>query len=383
MNNPLLRDIFDFLAEHRPHYGLPGLIILGGSQTLDGGKHKTSSSDHDILIFFPAIDRAESFSFTSGDGLRKYDLILRDPKTFAYDLSYVSDAGRGTLLHIGMNGHAIYDPKNLHPALRDHIAPVYSRGPNLPHRADFMAEINALRRNLRQLRDIRLADGYIPALIALTNRLAKNFLLYNGHWTSTGKIAGRFLHEKMPATKGLLERSFNVVSRSGDVAPYETIVLDALTQTYFAQSAAGRAMAAPAAERDFSIDEQDFGNATTVCRLNLDAFAAYLQGNNPVARLAAITWMHSKIETVGRAIDTERFHRPSGEYFYALGRGISSLSEIYAAMTHPKPSDMSMIARIARLSEIPLRPRHGKSVSDSPSPQPAPPRSGSAMPVLN
>ena len=349
MTDPRLAAIFDFLSKLRPHYGAPRLVVLGGSQTLDGGIHKTSTSDHDVLVFFDDITQPESFSFAADDG-RKYDLMLRDPKTFAYDLGYVSDAGRGTLLHIALNGVALHDPLQIHENLKDSIRPLYLRGPNLPHEQDFKAEIMALRRNFYTLRDMCLSNAFLPALVALTNRIAKDFLLYSGHWTSTGKIAGRFLHEKLPDVKGLLARSFNHASRAGDITLYETAIMEKLHAAYFTQQHAGRTMAAPSPEHPFDAAETDFGAATTACRLNLDAFAAYLQGQNPTGNLAAATWGHSKIETVRRAIDAERFHRPSGEYFYALGRGVSSLSEIYAATIMAKPSDVSMTQRIAMLS---------------------------------
>ena len=91
------------------------------------------------------------------------------------------------------------------------------------------------------------------------------------------------------------------------------------------------------------------GEATTSARINLDALAIYAQSDKTTAQDAASTWIHMKLGNLAKPLTMERFTKKPEEYFFALGRAISGIADVYAAQKFSKPSDFSMTERIRSL----------------------------------
>lgn len=347
MSEQLLRDIFDFLGDKRPEFGMPDLIILGGSQTLDGGKHKTQDSDYDVVVLFPNIERAESYTFTSQDGLRAYDLMLRDRTTLAHDIEQAQNIGKGTLLHITSYGQAVYDPQKIAQTFQKTLKKIYDNGPHMIDINGMQDELYTLQHNFFH---IPQGDAFAASLNATCNHIARNALRFSGDWTSTGKIAGRFLKHAMPDFSTLLRTAFDKAIATHTTDPLYPFINKHLPRIYFNSNASEcKQFATPPTVPHYAANPTDLGSATASARLNLNAFAEYLQSDNHVPHQAAITWAHLKLNNVIKPLTPDRFQNKPEEYFLSLGRAISAIADIEAASATPFPMNSPMVRHIETL----------------------------------
>jgi hypothetical protein len=343
MTEQVLCDIFDFIKQVRPEFGDPCLVLLGGSQSLDIGRHKGQDSDYDFLVLFPHIERPESYTFLSTDKTRTYDLILRDPTTFAYDVLQGIEDGKGTLLHIASYGIAIYDPENRAKNLQSIIKEKHVLGPNHINIRDMEGEIRSLQSNLFHTKE---NDAFTANLLAVCNRIAKLALRFSGHWTSNGKIGGRFLKEKMPHFCISLQSAFRTaVETHSKEALFQVVNLE-LPNFFYQADVLCRDKSDEKGKDSFDEKVSDLGEATTSSRINLDAMAHYLRSQNPIALSAAVTWAHIKLGNLIKPLSSERFQNKYEEYFFALGRAVSGLADIESAIHIECPNSISMAERI-------------------------------------
>ncbi|OFW98002.1 MAG: hypothetical protein A3J37_06525 [Alphaproteobacteria bacterium RIFCSPHIGHO2_12_FULL_45_9] len=346
MDQNLLPDIFAFLAKHRPDWGMPDIIFLGGSQVTDGGIHKAQDSDYDILVLFPRVDCAESYSFQSDDGVRSYDLILRDTSTLSYDVITSQNNGRGTLLHLIAHGLPIYDSRQLAKPLQTVIKNIYYKGPHIIDVNNAQEELYALQSNLF---NIPMGDAFPAALAAICNRIALNALRFSGLWAATGKIGGRFLKHSMPQFSKSLHDVFVEAVKTHDEKKLLPFLDKHLPLMYFDFNSAGKNFAPPKIDFAYPHNPLDLGDATTAVRMNLNAIAEYLKSDNAIAQSAAITWAHLKLGTVTKPLTQERFHKKPEEYFVGLGKAISSIADVEAAHSLQFPTNALMVRRISML----------------------------------
>lgn len=346
MSEQLLRDIFDFLKEVRPEYGTPQIIILGGSQTIAGGQYKTQNSDYDTLVIFPHTERAESYTFSSKDNRRSYDLILRDDATLAYDIKNAFQDGKGTVLHIAALGSPIYDPDNRANILQQTLKNLHDQGPNTLHFQDAEKELALLRSNLYDATDNKI---FTANILAICNSIARTALRFSGEWTSNGKIAGRYLKEKNPDLCATIQIAFADAVAYRTIEPLAEIIHSTLPKLFTPSS---RNIAAPFERPLFDNHPNDLGIATTSARTNLDAMASYLKNRNSIALDAAATWAHIKSENLLKPLSQERYKNRPEEYFFALGRAISGAADLNAALYFKKPNDLSMTTKINYLFEM-------------------------------
>lgn len=327
MDQDILADIFTFLKKERPELGDPDIILLGGSQASPNRQHVMPNSDYDILVIFPAIPYAESFTFTSDDQTRVYDLILRDPPSLAYDVHRARKDGKGTLLDIATFSRILYDPNNQAARLQSNLRAHYASGPYRLTLDMMNEEISELRLNLLHICYIRNKPAYPANVAALCNQVGKLALRLSGRWTSSGKIAGRYLKEHMPDMRLALQKAFHDAIDNRVPESLNDLIIHELGKIFYSNTLS-QPFLSPQIPYDFDPNPTCKGHASTAVRTNPDALSVYFQSTNPIALNAAITHAHAKLGTVITPLTSERFLKKPDEYFFALGRAIAAYVDI-------------------------------------------------------
>lgn len=351
----VLQDVRDFLCFHHPWgesapLGKPSLVIVGGSQAVDGGIHKLHDSDTDVLVLYDQIRHPTSFQFSAlGRNNAHYDLIVRDKATFAYDVQQALQNGKGTLIHIAAHGTIIHDACGIGSVFQERLVETYRQGPLTVHRDDVNNELSDLMTNFHYLKH---DESYDACVSALCNRIGRLALRFSGHWTSNGKIGGRFLEKEMPDFAESICTAFADAVGENNKKPLETLALQTLRETFEGADPIKQIGVAEAQVKyPFTPIPKDLAEATTAARCDIDSFAHYLRGTaGNDAKQAAVTWAQIKLSTLFTPLSAERFQRKPMEYFMALGRAIGGAADIFMALDgHRKPSELCAVERIQYL----------------------------------
>ena len=327
-----------------PYMTGPTTVFLGGSQVINDGAYATPGSDYDILVVGKHIKHPTSI--TAPIGHTKFDIILRDPETLAYDFDEALRNGKGTLLHLCHFGKVIHDDLGYGPSIAAAAQDLYTKGP-LP-----VTEESALAECKRLLEDIEDAaqngssssQGILALVIAY--RIGGVALRISRRWGANGKILGRFLLEHLPSIKTNIEEAFNSAVQ-GDFRPYTDLVSNTLLNLHEA-GPPEQSVPFYTEGREIRFPQND-GDAFTCVRTCPDVLYDYwIAKENSSRKNAARTWLQIKYQMADQAVTPDRIGRPSNEYFYAVARLVNYLISADMLRCGQDPHDYDLCDR-ARL----------------------------------
>lgn len=305
----------------QPYLNNINLALLGGSQAAGLA---TTTSDFDVMIIGDRITQPVSLIKTI-EG-RKYDLILRDPYTFAYDLEQDRHIGRGTLLHICRHGIPIID--------RHHHAAQFQKCAQALHKAgpfgvshDSLADrLDSLHQHIDDALTVRPTIRLVEAFM-LAHDLGTTALRASRHWVGKGKILGRFLHEHMPRTQILIADGFSSFVDNNDPWSYKRIVQEQIFRHYDPGVMPQVPFSAPGHYIETPID---MAEAFTCVRTCPEVIPRYLKSQDPLKNDAAKLWLRWKFENAAAAITTDRIGRANNEYFYATAKYVGTVLNLHS-----------------------------------------------------
>lgn len=321
-----------------PYMPKPEAMLLGGSRGGKAGQQALKSSDYDILMLSAHIDQPVSLTLNNPQTGNKFDIILRDPDTLAYEVESARNGGNGTLLHLCAFSHIVYDLSGMAAAIQPNALRLYKQGPLPVTQESVAAELDDSLRDVERLGQQKNSGQFAIAAISLTHRFGRLALRANRHWVANGKVIARFLDQHLPEFKQTLEAAAGQVSR-GNVGPFWDIVTSSLPAVY-----QGGENAVPVQRQYAFPHNPDVAEVYHYGRLSNDALRHYLQPDEhpPAVTRAAQDWVHYMFNLTSSAVDRERYARPNGEYRYALGRYLNQLMDTACLARDYDPSQCTL-----------------------------------------
>lgn len=340
MINPIdLAWIFKVIA---PYVPTPALILLGGSRA--NGK-ALSASDHDVLVMNASLEQALSLTDLNPQTGNKFDLILRDPPSLAWDIDCAARKGNATILHIATHSVVAYDPFQQGSWFQKQARAIYDNGPHPLRRDSLHQEIAKDLKTLDWLSSEGNPEKFEAARLSLTLQFARLALRATRHWAANGKVAARFLEQHEPELKAKLLHAA-ASAQPGDVTALKKFISHALP-------AAHRTHGHPV---PYNAQEQRFPANPTVadayhyCRINASAIHNYLAHPRSQTRNVAQDWLRFYHGVTGEAVSTERFNRNRTEYDFALGRFINYTLELALLAKQQDPRKFALATKLDQLA---------------------------------
>lgn len=330
----------------QPYMPAPAVMFLGGSRGGLAGQQALKSSDYDILLLADKVEQPLSLTLQSPAG-NKFDLILRDPDTLAYDVESARNGGNGTLLHLCAFSHVLQDTKGMGAHIQQQAQRIFAAGPRPVTLESLDEELMTGFEDVKRFNEnAARKEAHAPVTaLTLTHRFGRMALRANRQWTANGKVTARFLGAHLPEFKTKLEEA------AADLYSEYPEKMERLVFGIPDLHKAG-ADAVPLVRKYEHPAQPSVAEAYHYGRLSTTALNDYLQSGQPVVKEAAQDWVHYKFNLTASAVDAERFARPNGEYGYALGRHVGQAMEVACLSREIDPASRTLAERLSMLGNF-------------------------------
>lgn len=352
-----VRDIAWIHHVTRSYMPYPLAMMLGGSRGGKAGQQALASSDYDILMLTDYLTKPVSLTMTSPYSGNKFDIILRDPDSLAYEAENARNGGNGTLLHLCAFSQIVYDRIGLAALIQPKALQLYKQGPKPITQESFAQELADSRQDIKDLGRERDPNRFSLAAISLTHRFGRLALRANRHWVANGKVIARFLDTNLPDFK------HDLADAAARATPGNVIGLRHILTHHLPALHVQGVDAVPLhrEHNDYPVNAS-IADVYHHGRLSNAALLQYLypdqQKNTRLIDIeselvpaAARDWVHYMFNLTASAVDAERYARGNGEYQFALGRYLNQITDTACLARYVNPSRQNLRDRISLLAQ--------------------------------
>lgn len=320
----------------RPHIGngkTTGEILcalVGGSQVLRDENNRPlaipGKSDTDVLIIADYVPYP--LSITAMINGQKYDLILRDPQTLAFDFMQDRYTGRGTLAKIASTGEIAWGDERIGTQIKAWASDVYAQGPYAVTYETARQWADTMNTNifnsLNQPENHRIIAG-----LAIAHDIAVGAFRVLGRWSGKGKMIPRLLpNEHREEIVGGLIDGFNEYAQGGTSNTFHHILNNLIMPLYTDASGPQVPFRVKFLKHPVPTSEEERSDALSAaftnarCTIDKTGLAHLLKDGSPYERIGAQAWLYSQWSNSASAVSRYRKARSEDEFFFAVAKQV-------------------------------------------------------------